>query len=908
MRCFHPSHASSTWRLTPRTQPVSPETILLHVVDACTMGCVLLVPAIMGGRHPLAHLMLAGLAVTMMIAWTVHLSLRRDAAIRLSPGLVLFAGGLLLLAVQLTPLPAPLLAWFAPETSEILPAWGASGESGPGLGDWNTVTLAPAETRGALVLFLAYACVFFVTVQRNSRLEDIERLMRWCAVAATGMAAFGLLQLATSNGKFFWFYEHPFAHTHDVAKGGFVNRNHFAQFLALGMGPLLWCMQDALQRLRKSGRAALVSKQSTAAPTLIGVAIGIVLLAGLLSLSRGGIAAIFLAGAVCCIPLARRRALPGTLAAGLLVAGLAIPAILAMTGYDLLDQRIDDLAAGSVERLDRGAGRRTIWTAVSSAIPHYARFGAGLGTHGELHQRYLDAPANPHIEFTHAESSLLQLALEAGLPGLALALAGIGLCGAWCVACLRSDTARVALLAAALLASLVAGCAHALVDVVWHAPGCLVVLVVQAACAYRLYLIGHRATGRLEQRVAVTRPMAVTAAVVALAVGGWMLSTQVGPAMAARSWNRFLVDQGNWHVRWREIDQATLPESPEVQARLITAQQNMIDSLENVVRWHPEHGRARIELAQGYLQLFDLRQMGGQNPMSLRNIRDAAVKSGFTTREALQSWLRVAVGEHVQYLDNAAGHAEAAVHICPLQARAYLQMAEVAFLEPGRACRSPALAEQAVRLRPLDGDVLYGAAVEAWLAGDSGRWLELTRRAFHCGTTHQRRIIEDLVAHAHSGQLPATIDLVVRQFEPDADGLRILEAAASRRGTPQQLAPLRRYYAQMVCTEAPHAPRNKALLFWLEGQRVYAQLQETEQALACAREAARLSPNAFKVRYTLAMRLLDHHQYAEAETHLYWCLQRKPNDAGLEERWKLAMKNKSDDPQHAGARMDGLLR
>lgn len=186
---------------------------------------------------------------------------------------------------------------------------------------------------------------------------------------------------------------------------------------------------------------------------LIGGAIGIVLLGGFLSLSRGGIAAIFLAGAVCCVALARRKTLPGTLAVALLLGGLAVPASLALSGYDLLDQRVDDLAAASVERLDAGSGRRTIWAARTTAIPQYARLGAGIGTHGELHQRYLTVPASPSVEFTHAENSYLQLAFEAGLPGLALALAGIGLCAAWCLSGWRSGATRVALLAPALLAA-----------------------------------------------------------------------------------------------------------------------------------------------------------------------------------------------------------------------------------------------------------------------------------------------------------------------------------------------------------------------------------------------------------------------------------------------------------------------
>ena len=89
---------------------------------------------------------------------------------------------------------------------------------------------------------------------------------------------------------------------------------------------------------------------------------------------------------------------------------------------------------------------------------------------------------------------------------------------------------------------------------------------------------------------------------------------------------------------------------------------------------------------------------------------------------------------------------------------------------------------------------------------------------------------------------------------------------------------------------------------------MYARLDEHELALACAREAAQRDPNSFDVQYALAMRLLDQSEFVEAERILYWCLQRRPNDASLENRWKLALKHKLDNPHHAGARKDGVMR
>ena len=108
--------------------------------------------------------------------------------------------------------------------------------------------LHPAETLAGLVIFLDFVLLFLVTAQRIRRVENVERLLRWCGLSAVVMASFGIVQYLTANGKFFWFYEHPFSDTCHGATGSFTNRNHFAECLALGVGPLIWWLQDAMRQ------------------------------------------------------------------------------------------------------------------------------------------------------------------------------------------------------------------------------------------------------------------------------------------------------------------------------------------------------------------------------------------------------------------------------------------------------------------------------------------------------------------------------------------------------------------------------------------------------------------------------------------------------------------------------------
>ena len=202
------------------------------------------------------------------------------------------------------------------------------------------------------------------------------------------MAAFGLAQFLAGNGKFFWFYEHPFSNTYGCAKGSFSNRNHFAHFLALGIGPLVWWLQDA------------AADRADVAPTAVPPYAGLSLAFGGLVLLSAGLLVAF-AGRdrrPCCWPRRFRR--PSAAAAASLGppahrrawrrAGLLIGVSLAIFGFDRVSNRLEDLSSGSLEQLDRGGGRRAIWAAALKAVPNALWCGTGVGSFREVYPMYTD--------------------------------------------------------------------------------------------------------------------------------------------------------------------------------------------------------------------------------------------------------------------------------------------------------------------------------------------------------------------------------------------------------------------------------------------------------------------------------------------------------------------------------------
>jgi hypothetical protein len=96
-------------------------------------------------------------------------------------------------------------------------------------------------------------------------------------------------------------------------------------------------------------------------------------------------------------------------------------------------------------------------------------------------------------------------------------------------------------MAGAIAGSLVANAAHGLVDFVWYVPGCMAVVAVLAACAFRL---AQLARSQSSERIR-SRPMAPAVAwagaAVLAAVGGWMIYGRVGPVFAEPAWHHYLI-------------------------------------------------------------------------------------------------------------------------------------------------------------------------------------------------------------------------------------------------------------------------------------------------------------------------------------------------------------------------------
>ncbi len=869
------------------------DEVLLGVVDLCILGNIFVVPLLLGGRHPLGELLLVFLAVCGALAWTVRRSLAPRATWRISKAEPLLLAAVALLVVQMMPLGDSLLAWLHGDAARALHLWTSQDLPGS-MGPWPIISLVPEATRAALVMLLAYAMFFMLIVQRVQSLADVERLLRLIALAAVSMAAFGILQLLLGNGRYFWFLEHFAGTTDGAACGSFLNRNHFAHFLVLGIGPIVWWALDATRDSQ--------DKTPVKFAALRWLALGVVLLAVLLSLSRGGMATSVLALAVIIaigywLGALRTRSLAAVCSVLLLVV-----AALFMLGHQRVAGRMDDWLTGSVESLDSGAQRRTVWVATAAAATRNMLIGTGAGSHRDVCPLYLDTASNPvNIEiagrfFTaHADNGPLEIFEETGVAGLVLLTAAAMMAVFWCLGGIfRAESRRLVLALGAVSASLAASAAHNLVDCPWYTSGCMVILVVLLAAACRLFQLSGNDERRRAQRRVLPRGFALVATFALLIAGAWMLSGRIGPVMAESHWNNYrLICRGSIARDAAGIlpSESLGSSDSNLDDGVQRSIEKMIGALENVVRRDPSRTDARVQLAGVYLLLFEHQQAASPlNQMPLAAVREAVAVSEFQSQRELGDWMDLAVGPHWRLLEKAQRHARTAVAQCPLQGAAYVYLAQLCFLDGGdTTANAQAYMEQALAVRPYDGAILLAAANEAVLAGDYDRALEFWKRSYRAGRVHQRELVRRLVGQVNPQDPSAEVDFFLDNFQPDLPILRHLEKAYASIAQDGTDVPTRllQAYAEAVDAEAERlASGAEAADLWLEARLVRVKLGDQRRAVDCLRRALSCDSSNYKAHYRLALAMIQTQDIDEARRQLEWCLARKPGDRSAQQKLK----------------------
>ncbi|MBC8114544.1 MAG: O-antigen ligase family protein, partial [Candidatus Saccharimonas sp.] len=702
-------------------------------------------------------------------------------------------------------------------------------------------------------------------VQRVKTTADVERMMFGVGLVAIAMSAFALVQYYTSNGKFFWFYAHPYMTTDIRPTGCFTNRNHLAQFLALGIGPLIWCVLRRMEpsEAERADSASLPDNRRLWGTIAVSLGLGCTVLTALSTLSRGGLMAIAVTIVVSVGVLWRLGRVSLMVCLGLVVAAAGIGAVFNLTGSE----------SSLTARIGGDSGREHVWRANIAVAQDFPVLGTGVGTHADAHQLHLEKPLDGG-EFTHAESGYLQIMSETGFVGLGLAALFIVVSLWWCCGALRNADTRISSIAAVVLASLLANVSHAACDFFWYTPSCILLLAIQLACVCRLYRSTREEAGRVVRTWRFPALLVWPASGGVLVAAAWMISLKLPAALAEPD-----------HMRYITLNLAT-PEFYADDDDRRVAQHEKRQAALRAARLDPHDSRLQEKAAVAYMEWFDDRQEQSKNPLPLGQLRDAIQASQFESPAAMHEWLDRSVGKNMKLLKIAAKQLRRALRESPLRARSYVHLAELSFLEAAGAENEPAYLKQALALRPRDPDILFAVGRQTMLAGDLDEAMECWRVAFE-NSQRLKRAIADLLA----GQV--TPEFFLEKLKPDWDSVGLLAQAFARVGREEEAREMWSRYVRdgrerlkATLPEAEYLPVVIGL------RTAHQSLQQPDEAIRVMSFGLKRFPYSFPLRLALGLDLVAEYRFAEAAEHLQWCAARQPEDKVLQQAAAHAVKER----------------
>ena len=862
------------------------KTSFRYAADCALIGIIFVMPLVMGGRHPLGHLIYVALVTLLTICSFCEATSDRNARWQKSRIEWILFLGLFAIVLQIIRLPRNILTAISPGQSDLLPSLSSEWAHSLGLTSWTQISLTPHATWLGLGMFVAHAMLFVVLVNRFQDLQQIKRILHWIALAALSMAVLGLLQYCSGTEKFSWVFEHYSRPANIDVTGPYVNSNHYAHFLALGIGPIVWWLLGFNQQISAgpTGNTFRGKKSDGTVFTWVSAAaLALVTLAGLLAKSRGGMIVMFLAMLVV-VGLFMRQKLLGSKAAWVL-GGMALVVLagLGVHGFDQVQDEVNSITnvatSGSLDSLDQSAARRKIWAANLEVARRFPILGTGVGSHEEVYQRFF-----PHfslVKYTHAESSYIHLLTETGMAGIGLAALAILYLLNWLRVGLKSSDQEIATYTCVVAAGVSVSLVHSIFDFPWYIPSCIAIAIMLAAAACGLYLLerqDHETDTRRESRQ--TRgpavPMFGWASILLLAIA---VHSHVGPARAARDWIRYHKTSLNSKSLIHELTQAAgdREKTDKLNAKLFNTSRRLVSYLENVLRHDPYHTHANVRMAALCIELFNYAQIRSDNAMSLDMIRDAALSSQFPTIEAQDQWLANAIGPSRRLLDQAGYYATRSLQICPVQGRSYLQLGQVAFLKGVPSEGVSDLEEAALTARPYDGAVLFTVGARAALNGDVTTALKYYRKSFHLSHDHRSAIISML-----AGNMPAAF--FVNHFEPDPDNLELLLAFYRKVGQMDKAQVVGPVVVNNLANVAQSRSGIPAATVWHRARDICRYLGDVEKSLVCAQRAVTAAPNWYQGRIALAEEFMAAENLEAAYPEYVWCKRRRPHDKKVVER------------------------
>ncbi len=353
------------------------------------------------GWHRRAPAMVAAsvLAIALAVrAWRAPAS-SDAAASRIDVPLALWGLFACWTALQLVPIPASWAAWLGVPEPFV-----------PG-------TLAPthpAPHRAVVSLMtfgVAFVVYFAITRVYRSR-GQIRRLIGVLIAVGAFEAFYGLVMWGSGNTQVLGHVKRAYV---DVATGTFINRNHYAAYLAMTLCLAAASAIDAIDRSSRRSKA----KEGVFEKAVI---VGFVVMLGMGAMFAAGSRA----APICFVVAAgvigfvyQRDHIPRRIWPALLVFAVCLFAFLMWIGAEPLSPRWAHLG----EEARMADARPRVYAACLRVLAHAPILGTGLGTFADAFA--MVRPKEILAYYDHAHNDYLELVIETGVVGFALFYGGV---------------------------------------------------------------------------------------------------------------------------------------------------------------------------------------------------------------------------------------------------------------------------------------------------------------------------------------------------------------------------------------------------------------------------------------------------------------------------------------------------
>jgi O-antigen ligase len=393
---------------------------------------------------------------------------------------------LALLLLQMTPLPDWLLLNLSPESKAVwnhsLPA-ASSPSQGATQDIWFTLAPYVYPVRMSLVRWICYFLFFIGLVQTLNSRRRIETAVILILVLGCFEVLYGIVQTFSGMDKIWWYNA---GHDARSVHGTYLNRNHFAGFMEMGIVLAVMYAGAFVGGLRKKSSQAVrkydlkakilkfFSGERAYTKRFLIIFAGVIMGTGLiLSASRGGIIASAVALLVMGLLLFSRKKQRKK---GVLVLALfLLTSIYALAaGIDYTVDRFRDFDI-SMEDRERYSQRTT------ALFNDYQPAGVGAGSFGYAFPKYQD-PKDVAGLIDYAHNDWIQLLAETGVAGFVLLFAGMGyFLFVYVRRWLKREDSFAVCLGIAALAALAALAVHSYSDFNLHRPANFLLLTAIVA-------------------------------------------------------------------------------------------------------------------------------------------------------------------------------------------------------------------------------------------------------------------------------------------------------------------------------------------------------------------------------------------------------------------------------------------